>query len=160
MGKEGNMKSAVILFVLSFGLISCNKGSDSASATDPIYGTWTYLAPGATSTVFTGYGGTIKEDGSISLLSMKAYDNGITPVIYYRANIGKYVRTGDTFVITYSKETCNPMGTETIILKYSNSQLLMTTPSSTTIVAFSKASTSYQPIENLTMIEDTACNKF
>jgi len=161
MQRGTKMRIIILLLSTIVLLTSCNKGSDSAAATtDPVFGSWSYIAPGATATVFTGYAGILKEDGNVTLLSMKAYDNGVTPVVYYRKNIGKFVRTGDSFKITYSYETCNPMGSETINLKYSNTQLLMSAPPSTTIVAFSRMATSYDPVENLTMIEDTACNKF
>lgn len=157
------MKSLVILFVFSLSLISCNKSSDPAATTDPIVGTWYYVNPNSTSTNELGLIAYVYADGTYNSLTYKATSSGNNISAYVRKKIGKYTRSGDTFSVAYSYETCSPVTSETFTAAISatnSNQLTYVSADKTVLATFNRSTgTAGDPV-NLTLVEDTACNKF
>lgn len=81
---------------------------------------------------------------------------------YYRVNKGTFTENGNTVTITYSKETCNPVGTETLEINGDQTNYLTVTQGEITVIyknsnAFSSA---FDPSAIVALVEDTNCNQF
>lgn len=147
-----------LLLILSISACSGGGGSSGSSETaDPIYGEWYYENPGSTSTATSGVIGTIDKDGNFSFIQGYAYSDGIRAVFYVRKNVGKYVRSGNEFKVTYTYETCSPIGEETLHVKMSGDKLIVATADGSFSLMLSRMSATTS-LNNIAMVEDTGCN--
>ncbi|MBC7465415.1 MAG: hypothetical protein H7256_05430 [Bdellovibrio sp.] len=155
------MKYTLLALTSFLVFSSCsNNSSDTAaqSTVDPVYGSWTYVAPGATSTTAKGYTATIDGNGNILFMQVYVYSDGSSAKAYVRKNIGTYVRSGESFDIKWSHETCNPVGSETVILRSASNDSLLSSNSKGTIqMQFSRV-TKTNAITNMAVFEDVNCN--
>ena len=135
---------------------SGSKSSDSAKE-DPVFGNWIYETPGSNGQ--RGIVGVLDKSGTITLMTYYGYaTNSNTVTTYFRKSVGTFIRTGDSFNITYSYETCTPVGNETLILKTSsNDQLYVDVVSQGLFLTFNRAPANSSPL-NITAIEDKDCN--
>jgi len=148
----------LILIVIGLVLTGCNKSSDSppAQPEDPIYGAWTHTMVGSTSTKKTGYTGIISKDGNVTTTKTFEINDGTATVRAYRKNVGKFVRNGEEFKVTYSYETCGPIKEETFYLSHKNNQLVLTDADKSYFIYFDRAKEA-ETVVNLTVIEDKDC---
>jgi len=139
-------------------LIGCSKsGSDSkAVVEDPIYGNWIYETPGSGGQ--RGLVGILDKSGTILLMNYYGYVNSFgVVVIVYRKSQGTFVRNGDSFNVTYTYETCDPVRSETLIMKVSNlDQLLVNAVDFGVIMSLNRAPATTTPL-SVAAVEDTRC---
>ncbi len=157
------MKQLLLIVSALFLLTSCNKSGDSASAPgEPTVGTWYWVSPASTSTVEQGLIAYVNADGTYNSLQYKATNNSGHISAYVRKRIGTYTKTGDSFTIKYTYETCSPISTETFTATVSaNSQQLAYVSGDKTVLAtFTRVTEADNEPVKLTLVEDTACNKF
>ena len=151
------MKQLGLLFVLFLSACS-NGGSDSSATTDPIYGTWTYTYPGATSLKAKGFIAKIEKD-KIFLVQAYGISDGSSTIFYTRKSEGSYVRDGKNFDITYSYETCKPIGRETVQIEITpEGKLLVVDPANKVALLMSKSTNTGSTAESMAAIEDKNCN--
>lgn len=157
------MKPFIVIAIASIFLISCNKNSDSGSSSDPVFGKWSSTL-GTSGNTTTGLFGELKDDGTIYFAYYKATQTSDTSVVgYLRVSKGTYKRDGDTFDITYTYETCNPIRAEKMKIKTdsANRDLLIVATQST-VASYKRVSESNGSSSGVTttLMEDTGCNKF
>jgi|GEM_PF-3064527 hypothetical protein len=153
------MKSFLLL-ILSLTLAACSGGggsSGSSETADQIYGEWYYEAPGSSASSASGVIGKIDKDGNFSFLQGYAYSDGTRAVFYVRKNIGRYIRNGNEFKVTYTYETCSPIGEETLNVSMSGDKLIVATADGSFSLMLSRMSET-TTLKNIAMIEDTGCN--
>ncbi|MBX3041953.1 MAG: hypothetical protein KF789_14700 [Bdellovibrionaceae bacterium] len=131
-------------------------GGDSNKSADPIYGTWYYEMPGGSSTSAKGIVAEIKE-GKVFFAYIYAYSSGGSIVMYHRKSEGTYTRNGNVFEMSYSYETCNPVGSETLELSVSGDTLTVYVPNSGIGILMQRSSGGGQ-IQSMIAIEDRNCN--
>jgi len=155
------MKTLIVLIFIILAFSGCKKNEETSTPTDPVFGTWIYVSPASTSTTSIGLIGLIDPGGDIQSLSFKLNNNGGLISGYVRKNIGKWTRSGDVFTVKYSYETCTPVGTESFTMKISdtNSNVLYYTKD-TLMASFNRSTGSSDEPTSITLIEDTACDKF
>jgi len=160
------MKTILTLGILF--LVACSNSNSggqqqpasSAQATglDPIYSnTWYYQAPGSTDTKSKGLLAYINEDLTIQFVYFSAIGDGASLEFYFRKNAGTFERNNDIFKIKYSHETCNPLLTETLHIKFSNNQLVVKNEDESEGFILLPATSSVQQI-SAHAIEDKNCN--
>lgn len=158
------MKLMLLVIGIGLSIISC-KGSDkgtTAAAVDATVGTWYYISPASTATVEQGLIAYVYADGTYNSLSYKATKTNGVISAFVRKKIGKYVKSGDSFTITYSYETCTPINSETFtaaIAANSNDQLNYVNADKTVAASFIRSTGGASDPVNITLVEDTACNK-
>lgn len=151
------MKFIISIISLSI-LASCSGGGGGASeSTDPIYGDWYYQAPGGTSTQAKGIVATISKDGTVKFANVYLYASGGSAVAYTRKSLGTFVRNGNEFTVTYSYETCDPVGTEKLTIETSGEKLIVSAPNSGLTLTMSRPSGT-STIQTMAAIEDKNCN--
>lgn len=82
---------------------------------------------------------------------------------YYRKNNGTYKKSGDDYSVTWSYETCNPVGTDTAKITGSDpSDRIVMTVDGTSIAMLN--TNKWEPAVDVNsfvaLTEDTACDKF
>ncbi len=164
--KQLGAKMKYLIIISFLCLAACGGGSggggDSVakvSIEDSVYGNWIYQTPGSDGQ--RGAFAAVNKDGTMVAMSYAGVVTDIntnTVVIYYRKSEGTFIRNGDSFELTYSYETCNPVGKETVRIKVNGfDQLLLNIVDSGTILAFNRVPPQSEAI-NVTMIEDKNCN--
>jgi hypothetical protein len=152
--------------IISFLVLSACSGSggggggtdsvQAAGVSDPIYGTWYYQAPGATSTQAKGIIGKIDANG-IQILNAYIYTDGSNATVYIRKSIGTYTRSGDVFSVKYSYETCSPVGQETMFLSVVGDKLTVLNQDKSVQLLLSRA-VDNGSLLTAAFIEDKNCN--
>ena len=146
-----------LLSILALAACSGGGSSGSSETADPIYGEWYYEAPGSTASSASGIIGKIDKDGNFSFIQGYAYSDGIRATFYVRKNIGRYVRNGNEFKVTYSYETCSPVGEETLHVSMSGDKLIVAISDGSFSLMLSRMSET-TTLKNIAMIEDKNCN--
>lgn len=152
------MKILSLLFFV-WALSACsNGGSDSAATQDPIYGTWSYTYPGATSTKAKGIVAKIEKD-KLQIVHAYGISDGSSIIYYTRKSEGTYLRDGKNFSITYSYETCKPIVKETIQLELTSSdKLLVFDRVNKVSLSMSRVTNTGAVADSMAAIEDKNCN--
>lgn len=148
----------LVLLVAVFALTACQGagGGNASQSTDPIYGEWHYISPGSTNVKAKGIIATIDKD-KIFFANTYVYTDGTSTVFYYRKSEGTYKRDGKRFYITYTYETCNPVGSETIDLTPNGNSLTVYLPSKGLGLQMLKSTDSASSTSALA-VEDKNCN--
>ena len=138
----------------------CSKSSEDkpAPAPDTILGAWGYVP---VSTASTEKGIYVKLDTSQFLsVSYYATISGNSILMYFRKYEGTYTMTGNRLDVTYSYETCNPVGHESFNLNLKNGQLVVGNIDNSVIFNMQRVPGSQVANLTFTAIEDKGCNKF
>lgn len=156
--------------ILLFLNVSCsgesggNSGSDAnglASNSSPYNGQAYFLSgtKSGTSDTLVYY---VKFEG-FNVRTLTFIKSASTGHITYRKNNGTYSFSGDKYVANYTYETCNPVGTESFIIKSGNplDSIMITQVGSPTSLKFFNTNAYYIPglnLENVAVYtEDVGC---
>lgn len=131
---------------------------------DPLVGGY-YFAGQFQSTGGLYFSGIRIEPGNKVTVTDLATQNSVSTIFHMRKNVGTYVKNGDQVTITWSYETCDPVGTSVVTISASNpSDRILVTSDNTTVQYLNIVK---WPIDDggvantaVAAIEDVACNKF
>lgn len=154
-----------ILIIFSLIISACqppdSKSSSPQASTDPIFGDWRYTIPGTSTSNSLKFIVAKIDPTQVSFLVAYGIGDLASMKIYFRRNDGTYKRIGNKFEINYSHETCNPVGSETLIINVggaNNGNLMISSPDNSINLIFSRIT----PIDNsqltAALIEDKNCN--
>lgn len=117
--KKGSGESGVVPLPApsSPGTVPVSSSSDDATTTDPYLGTyfWTALLKSSDVVYTEAY---IKADKVTYYQAI--FPKGNMAVAYYAKNEGTYVKSGNNYTVTYTYQTCNPVGSEVYKITGSN----------------------------------------
>lgn len=165
----------ISILAISSLIISCNGGSGGGggsaapdgpalaqSTDDQVYGDWQYLYPGGTANKAKVLVGKLSKDGSIKFTTAYGVGDANNISMAFRTNIGTFTRSGDNFNVTYSYETCAPVGSEIIKIKIdpSNSNRLFVANSDGSVFITMQRMTQSTSNAIVTAVEDKNCNLF
>ena len=106
----------------------------------------------------------LKISGTNSFNAVEVYTpTSNSAVSYVRKSKGTFIRSGDTYTVTWSYETCNPMGTQTYTISTNNpADKIFVTSGNTTVMMLNDAAYAapYDLANFSYTVEDTDCNKF
>lgn len=164
------MKTKTLLLVSTFLFLACSNKDDSSGAppssqnisagSGKIYGTWIYEYPNSTASNIHGMGAVLGDDGSITILNMYIKPGTNSATYIFRRSTGTFKQEGDLMHLKYSYETCNPVGSETLLVKQDpqNADRLFVSNEEKTVMFTMHRSKSTQSDLMMTMVEDKNCN--
>lgn len=121
-----------------------------------------YQFPGGTANKAKLLVGKLSKDGSIKFTTAYAVGDANNITMAFRNNIGTFIRSGDSFSVTYSYETCDPVGSEVIKIKIdpnNSSRLIVSNADGSVAFTMTRLTPS---VSNaiITAVEDKNCNLF
>lgn len=161
----------LLLVAMMFSLAACGSsggggvpadGAAIAASGDHLAGTYAYTLTNQSGDMYMSYL-QIAPGNKVFAVEM------VTPrsnhsLIYARKNEGTFIRSGDTYTVTWSYESCDPVGTQTFKITSIDPADRILVTSGNVSLQFLNVAKWYPDTgtanSGLTMIEDVSCNLF